>query len=296
MVQDQIKTIIESHVTQDGLFETGIAGVRLFRATQAVPCAPVVYEPCVIAIVSGFKEAVIDGTRYVYDNKQYMCCSMSMPVQAGTPAASPQNPLYGVYIALNQSMMSDLVIKLSKRGGFHNPKTPSKGIGLAPWSDAFSDALLQVLALCGKDAEIAILAEGRLRELYYAILTGEAGSFARQSFDMGNAIARSIAHVATHFQDPLSVDELAHHAGMSRAAFHRKFKQATTLSPIQYIKTMRLNSAAAKIAEGESIATAAQDVGYLSPSQFSREFRRLYGHTPKQWKNINKQQLNAEVK
>ena len=87
MVQDQIKTIIESHVTQDGLFETGIAGVRLFRATQAVPCAPVVYEPCVIAIVSGFKEAVIDGTRYVYDNKQYMCCSMSMPVQAGTPAA-----------------------------------------------------------------------------------------------------------------------------------------------------------------------------------------------------------------
>ena len=185
---------------------------------------------------------------------------------------------------------------MSKRGGFHNPKTPSKGIGLAPWSDAFSDALLQVLALCGKDAEIAILAEGRLRELYYAILTGEAGSFARQSFDMGNAIARSIAHVATHFQDPLSVDELAHHAGMSRAAFHRKFKQATTLSPIQYIKTMRLNSAAAKIAEGESIATAAQDVGYLSPSQFSREFRRLYGHTPKQWKNINKQQLNAEVK
>lgn len=84
----------------------------------------------------------------------------------------------------------------------------------------------------------------------------------------------------------MSIDDLAHHAGMSRAAVHRKFKQATSLSPIQYIKTMRLNSAAMKIAEGESIARAAQDVGYLSPSQFSREFKRLYGRAPKQWQDM----------
>ena len=84
----------------------------------------------------------------------------------------------------------------------------------------------------------------------------------------------------------MTIEDLAQRAGMSRAAFHRKFKQATTLSPIQYIKTMRLNSAAMKIAEGESIAKAAQDVGYLSASQFSREFKRLYGHAPKHWQDM----------
>ena len=80
MHQDQIKKIIASRIDQDGLFETGIAGVKLFRATQAMPCAPAVYEPSVIAIVAGSKEAVLDGARYVYDNTQYMCCPMSMPV------------------------------------------------------------------------------------------------------------------------------------------------------------------------------------------------------------------------
>ena len=146
--------------------------------------------------------------------------------------------------------------------------------------------LVPLLRLCGKDGDIAVLAEGRLREFYYAILMGEAGQFVRHSFGVGNTVARSIAHVATHLKDPMTIDDLAQRAGMSRAAFHRKFKQATTLSPIQNIKTMRLNSAAMKIAEGESIAKAAQDVGYLSASQFSREFKRLYGRAPKHWQDM----------
>ncbi len=286
MFQDQIKDIIERHVTQDGLTETGITGVQLFRATQAIPCAPVVYEPSVIAIASGSKEAVFDGTRHIYDNRRYMCCPMSMPIQAGTPDASEQTPLYGVYITLNQSMMSDVALKLDTHGGLRGPNTAIKGIGLAQWDDAFCDALSRLLRLCGKDGDIAVLAEGRLRELYYAILMGEAGQFARHSFGVGNTVARSIAHVATHLKDPMTIEDLAHRAGMSRAAFHRKFKQATTLSPIQYIKTMRLNSAAMKIAEGESIAKVAQDVGYLSASQFSREFKRLYGQAPKHWQDM----------
>ena len=84
MSKEQIKQLIEDRTDQDGLTETGIEGVRLFRATQPIPCVPAVYEPSVVAIVSGAKEAVLDRHRYVYDNSRYLCCPMSMPVKAGT--------------------------------------------------------------------------------------------------------------------------------------------------------------------------------------------------------------------
>ncbi|MBB4174203.1 AraC-like DNA-binding protein [Sulfitobacter noctilucicola] len=270
------------------MVDTGVAGIKLFRATQSVPCAPAVYEPCVIAIASGAKEAVLDGARYIYDQSRYMCCPISMPVMAGTPSASEGNPLFGVFIALNPRIMSTLAIEMENAGAAipssdRRTISSEQGIRLARWDNAFSDSLLRILKLGGNDVDRIVLEEARLRELYYAILKGEAGQFARTAFGAGNAIARSIAHVSANLGEGISIDEMAGRAGLSRAVFHRKFKQATTMSPIQFVKSMRLNKAAMQIAEGMTVSEAAMDVGYLSPSQFSREFKRLYGQSPRQW-------------
>ncbi len=279
-----IKQIIASRMTRDGLVETGIKGVRLFRATEAVPCAPAVYEPCVIAIVSGNKETVLDGQRHVYDNARYLCCPMSLPVEAGTPDASPETPLLGVYVALDPALMRELSIAMEAvQGHVAATQGSARGIRLARWDDGFLDALLRVVQLGDSATDIAVLGDARLRELYYAILKGEAGGFARRAFGPGNAIARSIAHVSSNLDQSVSIDDLAARAGMSRAAFHRRFKEATTLSPIQFVKSMRLNNAAMKIAAGMTVAEAAHEVGYVSASQFSREFKRLYGRSPRQW-------------
>ncbi|WP_170335955.1 AraC family transcriptional regulator [Ruegeria arenilitoris] len=291
MSKDQIKQIIADRTETDGLTETGIKGVRLFRATQSIPCVPAVYEPCIVAIVSGVKEAVLDGRRYEYDNSQYLCCPMSMPVKAGTPLASHDNPLYGVMISLEQRVMAELAMEMenaggvlpSVKGGLREP-----GIRLARWDDWFTEALLRLLRLGDSETDTAVLGEARLRELLYSILKGEAGTFARQAFGAGNAIARSIAHVSSQLDAPISIDDMASRAGMSRAVFHRKFKQATTMAPIQFVKSMRLNNAAMKIAGGMPVSEAAMDVGYVSPSQFSREFRRMYGQSPRQWGEAQK--------
>ena len=120
MSKQQIRHIIEQHSQRDGLTETGIKGVQLFQATSAIPCVPAVYEPCAIAIVSGAKEAVLDGKRYVYDDSRYMCCPMSMPVKAGTPSASPQTPLYGVLIALDARLMAELSLEMSMTSSFRS--------------------------------------------------------------------------------------------------------------------------------------------------------------------------------
>ena len=286
MSKQRIKQLIEDRTDQDGLTETGIPGVRLFRATQATPCVPAVYEPSVVAIVSGSKEAVLDGHRYIYDDGQYLCCPMSMPVKAGTPNASVDDPLYGVFISLNQRVMTELTLEMENVGGALpalKSDLRAQGIKLAEWDEGFTDALQRLLQLGANPTDAAVLGDARLRELYYAILRGEAGLFARQAFGAGNAIARSIAHVSSQLDAPVSIDEMAARAGMSRAVFHRKFKQVTTMAPIQFVKSMRLNNAAMKIAGGMTVNEAAIGVGYVSPSQFSREFKRMYGQSPRQW-------------
>ncbi|MEM7471392.1 MAG: AraC family transcriptional regulator [Pseudomonadota bacterium] len=286
MSKEHIKQLVLGRTTQDGLAETGIEGVRLFRATQSIPCVPAVYEPCVVAILSGEKEAILDGKRYVYDESQYLCCPMSIPVKAGTPAASADTPLCGVFISLDRRVMTELALEMENGAGalpLAQGGLRAQGIRLARWDAAFTDALLRLLQIGTDQTDVAVLGKPRLHELYYAILKGEAGVFARQAFGAGNAIARSIAHLSTHLHEPISIDDMATRAGMSRAVFHRKFKHVTTMSPIQFVKSMRLNNAAMKIAGGMTVNEAAIDVGYTSPSQFSREFKRAYGQSPRQW-------------
>ncbi|MEP2455550.1 AraC family transcriptional regulator, partial [Roseibium sp.] len=114
-------------------------------------------------------------------------------------------------------------------------------------------------------------------------LKGDAGAAARRAFGVGNEIARTIDYLSSHLKEPVTIDDMAAQVGMSRAVFHRRFKEATTMSPIQFVKSMRLNNAAMRIAGGMTVNEAAMDVGYVSSSQFSREFKRMYGQSPRHW-------------
>ena len=286
MSKPQIKQLIENKVSEDGMVDTGVKGVQLFRVTESIRCAPAVYEPSVVAILSGAKEAILDGKSYVYDSSQYMCCAMSMPVEAGTPTASSDNPLLGVYISLDTRVMTQLAIEMESTAvAIRKPKGTSlpQGLVLSRWDNAFTEALLRLLQLGDSPADTAVLGASRLREVYYAVLKGDAGDSARRAFGVGNEIARAIEYVSSRLDEAVTIEELAAHVGMSRAVFHRKFKQATTMSPIQFVKSMRLNNAAMKIAGGMNVNEAAMDVGYVSSSQFSREFKRMYGQSPRQW-------------
>lgn len=286
MTKERIKNLIEDSIGNAAKLDTGIKGVELFRVTEAMRCAPAIYEPAVIAIVSGSKEAILDGKRYEYDSSRYMCCPISMPVEAGTPNASPDNPLLGVYISLDMRIMTELAIEMETAAGSlpiaKNGPIP-QSLTLSRWDDSFTTALHRLLELGNNPMDSAILGDSRLRELYYAILKGDAGASARRAFGVGNEIARAITYMSANLNEPITIEDTAAQVGMSRAVFHRKFKQATTMSPIQFVKSMRLNNAAMKIASGMNVSEAALGVGYISSSQFSREFKRMYGQSPKQW-------------
>ena len=184
--------------------------------------------------------------------------------------------------------MTELSIEMeSATGAIREPRGGPlpQGFALARWDDAFTEALLRLVQLADNPTDAAVLGDGRLREVYYALLKGDAGDAARRAFGVGNEIARVIEHVSSHLDEAVTIDDMAAKVGMSRAVFHRKFKQATTMSPIQFVKAMRLNNAAMKKAGGMTVNEAAMEVGYVSSSQFSREFKRLYGQSPRQWSN-----------
>ena len=285
MSKDQIKHLIKRNLPEAGLVDTALKGVQLFRVTEAIPCVPTVYEPTVVAILSGSKEAVLDGEHHVYGSDKYLLCPMTLPVEAGTPQASEEEPLLGVLIALEPRTMRELTMEIETVAGADRQfqgLSPS-ALSLASWDAGFTQALLRLLELLDNPVDLKVLEEGRLRELHFAVLMGEAGNAARHTFGVGNEISRAIGYLANHLNEQITIDDMADHVGMSRAVFHRRFKEATTMSPIQFVKSMRLNNAAMKIAEGSTVSEAAWDVGYQSSSQFSREFKRMYGQSPRQW-------------
>ncbi len=280
-----IKGLIERHLPKAGLVDTALNGVQLFRVTESVPCVPAVYEPTVIAILSGTKEAILDGEHHVYGSDKYLLCPMTLPVEAGTPQASEADPLLGVVITLDPQVMRELTLEIATVAG-DNRQTregaPS-ALALASWDSEFTRALIRLLELLDNPVDMQVLGPGRLRELCYAVLMGEAGAAAKRAFGVGNEIARTIDYISNHLKERLTIDDLADHVGMSRAVFHRRFKLATTMSPIQFVKSMRLNNAAMKIADGKNVSEAAWEAGYQSSSQFSREFKRMYGQSPREW-------------
>ena len=161
MIQDRISKFIRPRIQKDGLTETSLPGIQLFRATQPLPCVPAVYEPSVIAIVSGTKEAVFDGAKYTYGNAKYLCCPTSLPIKAGTPNASPEAPLLGVFVSLNARVMSELALEMENAVGAAAPQrvVNEQTIQLVDWDDAFSDAMWRLLSLLGDPMDTAVLAE-----------------------------------------------------------------------------------------------------------------------------------------
>ncbi len=285
MSKEEIRNFIERRLPEAGLVDTALKGVQLFRVTEAMPCVPAVYEPTVVAILSGTKEAVLDGNHHVYGSDRYLLCPMTMPVEAGTPQASKHDPLLGMVITLEPRMMRELTMEIEAAAG-GNRKSRSgapSALALASWDVNFTQALLRLIELLDNPVDLEVLGPGRMRELFYAVLMGEAGAAARRAFGVGNEIARTIDYLSNHLNEQVTIDDMADHVGMSRAVFHRRFKEATTMSPIQFVKSMRLNNAAMKIVEGKTVSEAAWDVGYQSSSQFSREFKRMYGQSPRQW-------------
>lgn len=283
-IRAQIRDSVARHAPSAGGSTTLFAGVELFSVVAPFERMPGVYSPCVCAIVSGEKLVHVEDATHVLSEERYVCASVPTPVFADVKTASPASPLLGILIQLDTKLMSQLVLEAQVAYGSQPALAgPSCGFDTATRDARFDLALANLLELLDDPSAAQLLGTGRLRELLFAILRGEAGDRLRRDFGGAPALATTLAHVHTHLSEDFSIDALARRAGMSRAAFDRQFKAATLLSPLQYIKALRLNEASMRIARGERVGDAAAAVGYHNSSQFSREFRRKFGTSARDW-------------
>ncbi|MEM9564550.1 MAG: AraC family transcriptional regulator [Actinomycetota bacterium] len=283
---EDVRHLVETHAPSHGLFPTGLDGVSLYRKTTPNQRQPAVMPPLLNIVVQGTKYAYLDATTYRYGAGTYICAPTTLPIEAEATEASEDEPILGVQIMLNTRAMTELLVDLNE----HKPplrSTRADGPELAPtvveWDDTFATALGQLLVLLDDNARRQALGPGRLRELLYLVLTGPAGPPLWHTLGQSHDLNHTIGFIRDHLDQPLSIDDLAQQAGMSRPVFDRRFRGATSYAPLQFIKALRLNAAATLITEGSDITTAASNVGYASPAQFSRDFKRHYGQPPKQW-------------
>lgn len=265
----------------EGYTRSLLDGVTFMRANQPLAHSPALYEPSIVIVAQGRKRGVHGGNVHVYDAQHYLVLSVPLPFSIETEA-SEEEPMLGVALRIDAVMTAELALDVDEA----SPAASAKPATMyATRMDArLSDATGRLLEALHSPTEARLLGPSIVREITYRVLTGDQGGSLRAALIQGGhfgRIARVLRRIHAQFDQDLDVPVLAGEANMSVPAFHTHFKAVTTTSPIQYIKAIRRHQARLlRIRSGENAATAAERVGYESPSQFSREFKRLFGRSP----------------
>ncbi len=273
---------IAAHVPAEGANATAIPGLALFRRTAPSPCYPASYEPSLVVFVQGQKRVTLGGTTYVCDESTYLLSSIDVPVVSQIVAASEQVPLLSLLLKLDMAVVREIL----SQEGFQWPEGSSQSRGIAIGKTTV-DLLKPCLRLCDLlDApeDIPFLSDLIQREIVYRLLRGPQGERLRAIATLGDQsqkTAKAIAWLRANYAKPLRLEELAEVARMGMSTLHHHFRALTAMSPLQYQKRLRLQSARERmLIEGLDAASAAFDVGYESASQFNREYKRFFGQPP----------------
>ncbi len=269
----------------DGLSDTPLPGVRIYKATQYVPRAPLLYEQGLIIVGQGAKRVFLGSVEYEYNPDNYLVLSVPLPAECET-TASKENPLLALLVDIDLRVLNNIIGAMDDHSDLSRWDEPvsSHGLFLAHADASFKLAVQRLLMALQSPLEAEVLGEGLVRELIFRVMSGDnAASLYALAMKNSNVsrIDKALKQIHGSYQEPMDVTDLAGMVNMSVSAFHRAFKDVTASSPIQYIKKIRLNKAKDLLLEqGLRVNEAASTVGYESATQFSREFKRYFGDSP----------------
>jgi len=255
--------------------------VHFMRSSQRIPRRPILYEPGIFIIAQGRKRGYLGGRVYTYDAKNYLVLSVPLPFECETEG-TPEKPLLGLAVSVNPATVAELLMEMDDVP--LGPVAAPRAIYATPLNEGLCDAATRLLECLASRDDARILGPQIVREITYRVLCGEQGgalrAVAARHSHFGQ-IHKALRRMHTGYSDSIDIESLARESGMSTSAFHHNFKAVTSSSPLQYLKTIRLHKARMlMVHEGLAAGAAAGEVGYESPSQFSREFKRLFGSTP----------------
>ena len=278
----ELRKSIARWTEQGELRSSAVSGLSLFRRDGPTKPTCGMYEPSICMVLQGAKRVVLGEDSYIYDSHHYLITSVHLPTVVQIIDASREKPYLGLRFDLDQREISQLMVDSALPAP--RAQKSSRGMATGEVTLALLNAFQRLIDLLEEPQDIPILAPVIQREIIYRLLVGDQGLRLRQIASKGSQshqIARAIELLKTHFAKPLRIDELATQARMSTSTFHHHFRLMTALSPLQYQKQLRLQEARRlMLTEHLDAATAAFQVGYESPSQFNREYNRLFGAPP----------------
>ena len=279
----ELVKLLDRRTKSEGRNETVIPQLKFYRFSQPIESANILMEPAVYVVVQGRKRVTVGGETYIYDRSQYLAVSVDLPAVGAVFDASPEEPYLCMTLTVDPRDLAALIVET----GAHAPRDDHDGRALyvsalrAPLLDGF----LRLVRLLDSPQDIPVLAPLVLRELHYRFLQSEQfGRLAQMAIGDGRLrrVSGAIAWIKEHFAEPLQIDALAKQVNMSPSALHHYFKAVAAMSPVQYQKNLRLQEARRLLlSEATSAEAVAYEVGYASPSQFNREYVRLFGEPPR---------------
>lgn len=262
--------------------ETDIPNFSLFRANEPTQTSSNVYMPSICVVVQGEKHIVLGEDSFNYNSERFLLAAIDLPTIVQITEASHEKPFLGMKLDLDQRELSHLMIE--NRLPAPKPYQTSRGMATGEMTQQLLEAFKRLIDLLDQPQDIPVMAPLIQKEIYYRLLTGDQGTRLRQMLStnsQSSQIGQAIKWLRLNFSQPLRIDDLAARASMSKSTFHQHFRELTAMSPLQFQKNLRLNEARRlMLLERMDAASAAFQVGYESPSQFSREYSRLFGAPP----------------
>ena len=264
------------------LHTTEVLGLSLFRRDKPTEPISGMYEPSICMAIQGAKRVILGDDMFVYDANRYLITSVHLPTIVQIIEASPEKPYLGLRLKFDLREVSQLMVDSNLPQP--RPQQSSRGMATGEVTLQLVNAFIRLIDLLNDEKDIPILAPVIQREIIYRLLVGDQGERLRQIATAGSQsqqIAKAIGWLKSNYSQPVSMDDLASQANMSTSTFHHHFRSLTALSPLQFQKQLRLQEARRlMLSERMDAANAAFQVGYESPSQFNREYNRMFGAPP----------------
>jgi len=273
---------IAAHARTAGEHATPIPGLTLYRRTDTTPCYPATYEPSFNVFVQGQKRITLGGTTYLCDGSTFLLSSLDLPVVSQIVQASEAVPLLSMLLKLDMAAVREILNHAEFQS--QNGSSEARGIAIGKTTVDLLKPCSRLVDLLDAPEDIPFLSSLIEREIIYRLLRGPQGARLRAIATLGDQshrTAKAIAWLRDNYRNPLRLEELAEVARMGMSTLHHHFRALTALSPLQYQKQLRLVAARERmLIEGLDAASAAFEVGYESPSQFNREYKRFFGQPP----------------
>lgn len=277
---ERLKSLLLDQAKGEGFLPSSLPDVVFLRMNRSLPRAPTVYEPCILIVAQGRKIGLLGGNRHVYDSERCLVLTLPLPLESET-IGSLEEPFLAIAVKVTQQMVTELLVQMDQPPQNGDPNAGIQGVPVGADILAVAVRLVENLR---KAEHARVLGPSIVRELVYLLLQGPAGDALGglvMDYDHKWRIGKIVQRMHRDYAAHIDVPTLARAAGMSPSTFHAHFKRATGVTPLAYQKLIRLHMARdLMVNSGATAQSAAVTVGYESVSQFSREFRRLFGGSP----------------